>query len=303
MKVFHSNEEVDFKESVVALGNFDGLHIAHMKIIQNGISYARENSMASGVLLFHHHSTEVTENRKMSLITPNEYKLELLEEMGVDFVYIARFDKEFMRKTPEEFVEFLCRHLRIRAVSVGYDYKFGYKASGDANRLYEIGKKLKFEVLVSDAICLDGKIVASTLIRQLLEEGDVENAAKFLGRNFFIRGVVSSGLQNGRRMGLPTANIDYNPRLFLPAEGVYAAVTYVGGKSCKSVVNIGKNPTFGGKKVTVESHIIDFEDNIYGKNIRVDFIKRIRGEIKFSSLEELKKQICRDIESAKEIKF
>ena len=287
--------KVDYEGTVVALGNFDGLHVAHMTIIRNGIQYAKEHGLKSGVLLFDENTKGVTQG-KIELITPNEAKLELLEREKPDFVFMEKFDKEFMKKTPEEFVLYLVTNLHVRAVCVCYDYSFGFKAQGDVEMLKKFGEKYGFKVFVTDVIKIDGRVVASTYIRQVIKSGEMEEAERFLGRRYCIEGNVVKGLQNGRKMGIPTANVDYDINMALPKAGVYAGITYVSGKRLKSVINVGKNPTFGAEKLTVESHILDFDEDIYGEYIRVSFAKRLRGDIKFNSMEELKNQIQNDIE-------
>ncbi len=280
--------------TVAALGNFDGLHVAHMTIIRNAIRYAAEHNLKSGVLLFDENTKGITQG-SIELITPNEAKLELLERERLDFVFMEKFDKEFMKKTPEEFIRYLVDNLKVKAVCVGYDYSFGYNAQGDVELLRYFGRQYGFEVIVTDAISIDGILVASTDIRQLIKSGDMEQAEKFLGRRYCIEGHVVKGLQNGTKMGIPTANVDYDVNMALPKEGVYAGITYVDGKRLKSVINVGRNLTFGAKKLTVESHILNFNENIYDKYIRVSFAKRLRDVVRFNSIDELIKQIKSDI--------
>lgn len=288
--------KIAYDGTVVALGNFDGLHVAHMTIIRNGIEYARENNLKSGVLLFEENTKSVTKG-KIELITPNEAKLELLEREKPDFVYMRSFDRDFMQKTPDEFAKYLADELRAKAVCVGYDYSFGYMAQGDVSMLKKLGEKYGFKVLVTDVIKVGGRVVSSTYIRQVIKDGDMETAEKFLGRRYCIEGNVVRGKQNGRKMGIPTANVDYDINMALPKEGVYAGITYVRGKRLKSVINVGKNLTFGAKKLTVESHILGFDEDIYDEYIRVSFAKRLRGDFKFNSMSELKNQIEHDIEA------
>ncbi|MBQ8300565.1 MAG: bifunctional riboflavin kinase/FAD synthetase, partial [Clostridia bacterium] len=294
--------KADFDGSVVALGNFDGLHVAHMAIIRNGIEYAKKNGLKSGVLLFEESTKELTDGG-VELITPNEAKLELLEREDADFVFMEKFDEEFMKKTPEEFVLYLIDKLNIKAVCVGYDYSFGYKAQGDVEMLRKFGEKYNFKVFVTDVIKIDGRVVASTYIRQVVKTGNMEEAERFLGRRFCMEGKVVKGLQNGRKMGIPTANVDYDTNMALPKEGVYAGITYVNGRRLKSVINVGRNLTFGAEKITVESHILDFNEDIYGEYIRVSFAKRLRGVIKFGSMEELKNQIHEDMKKVSQMEL
>lgn len=290
--------QTDYDGTVVALGNFDGLHVAHMTIIRNGIRYAKEHNLKSGILLFEENTKELTQG-KIDIITPNEVKLELLRKEKLDFVYMERFDRSFMQKSPEEFVKYLVNNLHIKAVCVGYDYSFGYKAQGDVPLLKKFGKEYGFEVLVTDAVKIDGTIVASTYIRQLVRAGDVETSARFLGRRYCIEGRVETGKQNGAKMGIRTANVEYDTNMALPCDGVYAGITHVGDNAYRSVINIGKNPTFNATERTVESHILDFSGDIYDETVRVCFIKRLRDTIKFDSVDKLVEQINKDIEIAK----
>lgn len=289
-------DKVNYDGTVVALGNFDGLHVAHMTIIRNGIEYAKEHNLKSGVLLFDVNTKGVTQG-KIELITPNEAKLELLEREKPDFVFMRAFDREFMQKSPEEFAKYLVDKLKVRAVCVGYDYRFGHKAMGDVHMLKEFGARYGFDVFVTDVIKIDGRIVSSTYIRQVVKNGDMEEAERFLGRRYCIEGNVVRGFQNGTKIGIPTANVEYDPNMALPKEGVYAGITYVDGRRLKSVINVGKNLTFDAKSLTIESHILDFNEDIYDKYIRVSFAKRLRDVVKFSGIEELVGQIKKDIET------
>lgn len=303
MEIFHAETIVDYNGTVVALGNFDGLHVAHMEIIRNGIKYAHEHGLKAGVLLFEENSKNITGTRKIELITPNEAKLELLEREKPDFVYLRKFTREFMQKSPEEFVKLLVKNLKVRAVCVGYDYSFGYKAQGDVVMLRELGRKYGFEVFVTDVIKIDSEVVSSTAIREMIKSGDMEKAERFLGRRFCVEGNVVRGLQNGTKMGIPTANVAYDENMAIPKAGVYAGITYVDKKRLKSVINVGKNPTFDAKKLTIESHILGFNDNIYGKYIRVSFAKQMRGDIKFESIDELVAQIKTDIKEVEKMEL
>lgn len=294
------NSETDSNRKVVALGNFDGLHRAHTRIIKNCCMYAKENGLESCVLLFADHTLNVITRQKVKLLTDEPEKLKILEEMGVDCVYIREFNSEFMHLSPEEFIRMLIDKLNPRAVCVGYDYRFGYKAGGDVATLKEFGEKYDFEVIVTDEMKTSGVTIKSTKIRELVREGNVDEAALFLGRPFSLSGEVTQGLRNGHKLGTPTANVCYSDNKILPKEGVYIGYTTVDGITYDSVINVGNNPTFNAKRITVESHILGFDCDIYGKTVKVDFIKRIRGDKKFGSLDELKTQIKSDIETAKE---
>lgn len=292
--------KADGVKKAIALGNFDGLHRAHTKIVKTCCQYAEENGLESSVLLFLEHTVNVITGKKVKLITDEAEKLEILDAMGVDCVYIREFDADFMHLSPEEFICGLIDKLNITAVCVGYDYRFGYKAEGDVSVLKKLGEKHGFEVIVTDEMKTGGVTIKSTKIRELVCEGKVDDASLFLGRPFSITGEVTKGLRNGHKLGTPTANVGYGDNKILPKEGVYMGYTTVCGVRYDSVINVGSNPTFDAKKITVESHIIGFSGDIYGKTVKVDFVKRIRGDIKFDSLDGLKAQIKSDIQTAKE---
>lgn len=303
MSIYNAQTGIDFDGCVIALGNFDGVHTAHEKILADCAGYAREHNIKCGVLLFDRHSAKTTHSREISLITTQSQKLCLIEDAGIDFVYMRPFDDEFMKKSPEEFVQMLIKNLGVRAVCVGYDYRFGYKALGDTDMLCTLGEKYGIDVVIAPPVKIDGEIVSSTLIRELVQNGDIEKAHKFLSRPFFVEGEVVKGKQNGRKIGFPTANVAYDNDMLLPKNGVYAGITTVAGNRYKSVINVGNNPTFNADKVTIESHIFDFDADIYGEHIKVEFIKYLRGDVKFASVEELKSQIEKDVENTKNIRI
>ena len=298
MEIIHAEKREDYDAAAVALGNFDGLHVAHMKIIRGCVAEARARGIKSGVLLFEENTKSVTEETPVELITTNAQKIELLGREDLDFVYVRQFTDEFKRKSSEEFVKLLVKNLRAKIVCVGYDYRFGHNAAGSVGTLRALGEKYGFEVRVTDRVIIDGKTVSSTLIRELVRDGRVDEAVKYMGRLYTVSGKVVRGFRNGTKMGFPTANVAYDKNTVLPKEGVYAGFTEADGARYKSVINVGKNPTFDAKRLTVESHMIGFSGDIYGKNINVSFVKRLRGDVRFAGVEELKKQINVDIEEA-----
>lgn len=282
-------------KTVVALGNFDGLHRAHTEIIKKTCTYAEKYGLLSCVLLFDTHTDKST-----NLLTAQSEKLEILNEMGVNAVYIQEFSESFMHMTPDEFAKFLRDTLNVSAVCIGYDYRFAYKAQGDAEKLKSLGEKYGFSVIVTDEIKYNDNIIKSTMIRLLVMNGEIEDANLMLGRNYFVTGEIVKGFGNGHKLGFPTANIRYEYNKQLPENGVYMGYTTICGVRHKSVINVGNNPTFGADTVTVESHIIGFDGDIYGKTAKVEFVGRIRDEKKFNSLDELKKQIELDKAKARE---
>lgn len=301
METINDENTVLHEETAVMLGDFDGLHTAHTELICRGIEYAHKNGLKSGILLFDVNTKSVTANRNAQLITPYKEKLRLLDGMGIDFAYTVSFNESFMKKTPEEFVLLLKDKLNCKAVFAGYDYRFGYKAEGDAKLLAGLGEKYGFKAVILPEFKLSGITVSSTYIRNCIKDGNIEEANKLLGRCFCVCGDVEHGLQNGRKLGFPTANVGVGGNMLIPGSGVYAGFTYVNGEKYGSVINVGKNPTFGAEKTTVESHIIGFSDDIYGKYVRVEFVKRIRGDIKFENIGKLAEQIKKDTATAEKI--
>ena len=282
----------------VALGNFDGLHIAHIKILKDCISYAKKRDIKSGVLLFENHTGTVTGDNDMKVLTPYKEKLALISGLNPDYVFVKTFDKDFMELSPEEFFDFIANTLNAKAVFAGFDYTFGYKAAGNAQILKALGKKKSIDINIIQEVDIDTVPVSSTLIRNMITEGKVDAAAKFLGRYYEISGNVVYGKQNGRKLGLPTANVEYDKDKLLPSDGVYAGYLTVGDSKYKCLINIGKNPTFNADIRTIEAHIADFCGDLYGKFVTIQFTKKIREEKKFNSPEELRLQIESDLISS-----
>lgn len=305
MKVIHSSEiknSFDYNTGV-GLGNFDGLHIGHMALINTLIRESRLNGLASIVYTFTKHPENILRKKLITpLLLTEKKKIDLLSEICLDYLYFDQFNEEFSRLSPEEFVkDILINRLHIKLAVVGYDYKFGYKGQGDIQLLKELGKKYCFRVIVIPAIKCDNEIISSTKIRQSIINGQLETSYKLLGRNYSITAEVVSGRRIGNTIGFPTANIHPERFLVLPANGVYITKTLLDGKLYNSMTNVGFNPTFEDiKEKNVETHIIDFNQDIYGKKIEVFFLKKIRDEIKFDNVDCLKNQISIDMLEAKE---
>ncbi|MDY3928291.1 MAG: bifunctional riboflavin kinase/FAD synthetase [Clostridia bacterium] len=289
----------DISDCALALGNFDGLHIAHIKILNECVSYGKKSGLKSGVLLFDLHTEAITENKTVKLLTPLKEKLDIISsETDLDFVFIQNFDKEFMRLSPTEFFKYLTAELNVSAIFAGFDYTFGYKASGNSSLLKEMGAENNIYVNIINEIDVDSVPVSSTLIRNMIIKGELYEVQKYLGRLYTLSGEVVYGKQNGRKIGLPTANVSYDKNKLLPPDGVYAGYVLIGNKKYNSLINIGKNPTFNADTRTVEAHIADFSDNIYGRFITIQFVRKIRDEKKFTSPKELKLQIESDLISS-----
>jgi riboflavin kinase/FMN adenylyltransferase len=287
------------KNIVMAIGIFDGVHLGHQEILKQVRMTAEKYSSFSLLMTFEPHPEKVLRGiETLKNITPFREKLRLLEGK-VDGVLCIDFTREFSRQKPDDFVKkYIAVPLKPRAVFVGRNFTFGRNAEGKAETLVSLGKKYGFNVTIIEPIKLGGHIVSSSRIRELVLKGDVEHAGLLLGRNFYIKGIVVRGKQ--RKIGFPTANLRTDWEL-IPAKGIYAAYVKYNSEIYRSVVNIGTAPTFGENELTVEAHILDFNQDIYGREISIEFLKKIRDEIKFESVEELKKQIKKDIEKSRAI--
>jgi riboflavin kinase/FMN adenylyltransferase len=308
MKVFNHLDQIiePFKHAVITIGNFDGVHIGHQALFHEAIEKAEAIGGTSVAMTFEPHPLRVMKkNNHPPLITLYEQKSELIERTGIDVLICVPFTLEFAAQTAEQFVrDLLVRKIGIKAIVVGQDYSFGKNREGDLDLLKSYGPEYGFEVIVAgwikSARALADRI-SSTKIRQLVMDGRMERAEKMLGRNYQIRGKVVAGRdRGGKLLGIPTANINLHDEL-CPKTGIYAVTVECGGNQHRGVANIGYSPTFEDHEFTVEVHILDFSANIYGKQIRVNFIKRIRDEIKFSNISELIDQIQLDIAAAHKI--
>lgn len=284
----------------VALGNFDGIHLGHQKLISTMIKESRKLGLKSALLLFKRHTRTVTNNNQPKLITTNDEKLKIAEKLGIDIVYIMDFDKNIMNLSGEDFIkQVIVDRMNSKLLVVGFDYRFGHKASGDSNFLLKLGEKYNIEVKVVEAIVNNGEIIGSTKIRNLISEGKISKANKLLGRPFSISGKVINGSNRGNKLGFPTANIEIDPNHIIPKIGLYETNTIINGDTFISATNIGHNPTFSEDIFKIETHILDFNRNIYGDNIEIQFLDFLRDGIKFKSKEELINQMNLDIYNIK----
>lgn len=290
------NFQEDRFETAIALGNFDGVHIGHQKLIKEMVENAKAFGLKSSVLLFNNHTKTVLEGKGPKLITSLKQKYDLIESLGVEIIYTMTFNENIMKLSPEEFVNgILIEKLNCKAVAVGTDYRFGHKASGNANLLKELGIKFNFFVNIVSPMYVDDEIVSSTKIRGLISEGDIDMAKILLGRDYSIKGRVIHGKKMGSKLGFPTANIELSENYIIPKNGVYNTRTIINNKEYLSATSVGYNPTFSEDRLKIESHIIDFNENIYDKSIELVFIKYLRDEFKFDTIELLKEQMGKDI--------
>lgn len=292
----------DIKGPILTLGNFDGLHIGHRRVIAKVVERAKKFGAPSVVYTFEPHPLKVVApGQSPPLLIDIDEKIRLINETGVDWLILAEFTKAFAATHPREFVEsVLVKALSVREVWVGHDFSFGKSKSGTVEYLKELGAVFGFKVFVVDAYKRRGEVVSSSRIRAFVKEGEVKKAAALLGRLYSIKGKVVGGREIGKEIGFPTANLDVESEL-IPKDGVYAAFAVVDGKECASVLNIGTAPTFGPKERTVEVHILDFCNDIYGKKVEVRFADRLRDETAFPSKDALVKAIKKDTDRARKI--
>jgi riboflavin kinase/FMN adenylyltransferase len=292
-----------FKNPVLTIGNFDGVHLGHQRIFQLVKEKAQEIGGESVVYTFEPHPVEVlAPQHKPLLITPLEEKLQLIKDQGIDATILANFSDKFASQTPEEFVKnILYDQIKIRQVFVGHDYTFGKDRRGNIALLKELGRRLGFNVEVVEAVRVGGLVVSSTLIRELIQKGEMRKAAKLLGRNYPFTGQVIHGHGRGsRKLGFPTANLRLAGALF-PKPGIYAVWALYEGKRYAAVANLGWNPTFHDQKFSIEVHILNFDRDIYGDPLRIEFVERLRDEVTFRGPEELIAQIKKDVSQARKI--
>ena len=288
--------------SVVTLGNFDGIHRGHQALIGGAVSDSKQIGVPSVVLTFEPHPLRVlAPERAPKLILAPKDKMQILQSLGVDVVAVQHFDLAFAKRSAEEFVsDLLVRRLKARKIWVGRDLRFGQGRKGTVDDLIRWGRDLAFDVAVVEPILVQGNRVSSSRIRELVSKGRVDEVKDMLGRYHFVSGRVVEGNRRGRELGFPTANIAARTEV-LPSDGIYATLFHIDTRVLLSVSSIGRNPTFGPGPRTVESFIIDFDEAIYGKTVRLSFIKRIRDEVRFSSIPELIAQIRSDVQSAEAI--
>lgn len=324
MLIFRSLDEVkNIKDTAIALGNFDGVHKGHQQLIRECVKAAEEKGLVPAVFTFTNHPVnEIAGKTVIKNIMNFEEKASFLESMGVEYLFSITFDEFVRQSSPEIFLEeILVKTLRMKHAVCGFNYHFGYKAAGDGGYLRKRSEELGYGLTIVPEVIIDGNTVSSTLIRGIIDRGAMEEYEKYTGRLYTLDGTVVEGKRLGRRLGFPTVNLSLNPDEALPPNGVYVTRTYVNNtdvdpNSCKksqfcpencenssgcwynSVTNVGNKPTVGSFEKNAETHIFGFEGDLYGRDVRVVFIKMTRPERKFSSLEELQEQINRDCREA-----
>lgn len=307
LAVAHSTEQwiarfgENRKASAITIGNFDGVHLGHQKILRRVLDRARAEDRMCAVLTFHPHPSRILRPEAAPpLLQTLEQRLAAVGDLGVDAVLVARFDPALAKLSPEDFVrQFLVDAMRAKVVLIGGNFRFGHRQAGDANLLAQLGRRWEFEVEIVPPVTADGVIVSSTAIRNALREGGLDDARLMLGRPFALAGKIQPGTGQGRKLVVPTLNLATEQEL-LPKSGVYATEALVGGKTYRAATNVGVRPTFDGARTTIESHLFDFNEILANGDLEVRFWSRLRDERKFSGPAELREQVLRDIDQAKE---
>jgi riboflavin kinase/FMN adenylyltransferase len=305
MNIIHNLNQLEqpLKNPVLTIGNFDGVHKGHRALFQLVKDRAAAIGGQSAVMTFDPHPIKIMRpDTSPLLITLTEQKLSLIGNSGIDVILCLPFTKEFAGISAEDFVrKILVEKIGVREVVVGYDYSFGAGREGNISLLEVMGEELGFRIHVVEPVSIDGILVSSTSVRDLVRQGDLKTAKILLGRDYQIFGTVVKGMnRGGRLLGFPTANLEPVDEL-VPKEGVYAVNVTLDGVNYDAVTNIGNNPTFGNKLSSIETHLLDFSGDMLGKKIRVSFLERLRDEKAFKGIEELAEQIGRDIENARRI--
>jgi riboflavin kinase/FMN adenylyltransferase len=300
MKVFHHIEEIpaDYGPTLVSVGNFDGVHRAHTRVLAEIAERARPRHAKSVAVTFEPHPMRILRpDSGLTLLTPMSEKVRLLQQTGIDAVLLLPFTRDLSLMPPRDFVRFvLSEGLKATEVHEGYNFHFGHKAAGDVTLLSELGRELGFEVAVYPELRLRGEPVSSTRIRQLVRQGQMQRARALLGRVFSIRSTPGRGRGYGAKYTVPTINLSRYEEL-VPRDGVYITRTRVGEECFDSVTNIGNRPTFGEESFAIETHLLDFHslELTAQTEVEIFFLSRLRDEIKFNSVDELRNQIARDI--------
>jgi len=289
--------------TVLTLGNFDGVHRGHQEILATAVRHAAEKDAQPAVLTFEPHPIAVLAPDKAPPIIQSLHdRLETIRGHGIATIVLQRFTREFAAMDPEAFVrDFLLRHIELAHVVVGYNVNFGRDRAGTSETLRTLGARLGFGVDVVGPVVADGEEVSSTRLRDAIRQGDMPRAHGLLGRPYAFRGRVVAGDRRGRTLGFPTANLHLKPGLLIPPDGVYAILADVGGTERQGVLNVGIRPTFGGRRRTIEAHLLDFDGDLYRRWLVVRVVERLRGEATFAGPDALRAAIADDIARARRV--
>jgi riboflavin kinase / FMN adenylyltransferase len=290
------------RETILTIGVFDGVHLGHRKLITELLIQARQNNQLAGVVTFRQHPEDLLKaGKRLPFLTDIKTRTKLLKEEGVDLIVTLSFTKELAALSARQFMSLLQQHLHMKGLVVGPDFALGKSREGDIEAIRKLGKEMRFSVTVVPPLKINGEVVSSTILRKALAEGNICKVKELTSRPYSLHGKVVEGAGRGEGLGFPTANMDVKSGQALPPDGVYVGLTRANGKIYQSMTNIGRNPTFGDAERSVESYLVDYHGDLYGKEVYLDIVARLRDEKKFSNAEELKKQISQDIVQGKTI--
>jgi riboflavin kinase/FMN adenylyltransferase len=299
MDIVQVNRQSDTPPTVIGLGNFDGVHLGHQSLIDDVVRLANIEEITSSLLLFRTHTNTLLKQKKVGrYLTSNTQKAAILKDRLLDRIYVQTFDEAFSKNSPEDFVGiYLKEKLNVRAIVVGVNYTFGYKARGNIELLEKLCRQFDIELVVTPPVYYRDTMISSTIIRNLIEQGKIATANRLLSRPYTMKGAVETGAHRGRKLGFPTANIHVEFDYVYPLSGVYYTKVCVQGKWHDAMTSVGTNPTFTdeGKK-KIENYLLDFDGQIYGENMEVSFLKFLRPIIKFEDSKALIEQIRKDEE-------
>jgi riboflavin kinase/FMN adenylyltransferase len=303
MNHYHSLEESTLQNSYLAIGVFDGVHRGHRQIIDQLVQNAHKNNSPAVILTFDPHPASVLTNKQIRLLTTPDERAEILFSLGVDTVITQRFTSDLSQATALDFMTRLKNSLGLAHLLIGYDSALGKGREGDAKRLTEIGKELNYTVQVIPALSENEKIISSTEIRNFISSGNITEANNLLGYHYPLSGVVIHGAGRGKKINFPTANIDYPPHKATPSNGIYACWATLRNEKFMAATSVGFNPTFTPERQiqSVEAYLLDFERDIYGEDLKLEFVARLRNEEKFNSVDALIEQIAKDVNQTREI--
>ncbi|HLO18341.1 MAG TPA: bifunctional riboflavin kinase/FAD synthetase [Anaerolineales bacterium] len=303
MQHYRSLEEVNLQNSWLTIGVFDGVHRGHQEILKKLTAGAHANGAPAVVLTFDPHPASVLGGQEIKCLTLPDERAELLGKLGVDVVITEHFTRELSAVTAYDFMSRLVRQIGLQHLLIGYDFALGKGREGNAKRLTEIGSELRYTVDVVPALSEESGVISSTEIRKLIEVGNVAEATRLLGHLYSLHGPVIHGDGRGKTINVPTANIAYSHEKMIPAKGIYACWAYLNDRRYRAAINIGTNPTFTPDKQipNVEAHLLDFRRELYGEDLRLEFVERLRAELKFDSVDVLVEQIWKDVAIAREV--
>jgi riboflavin kinase/FMN adenylyltransferase len=300
VRIFHNiSETSDLKDTIVTIGTFDGVHLGHQKILKKLVELKNKNGGETLLFTFDPHPRKVLfpEQRDLKLITTTQEKCELLKQFGIDNILVFPFTIEFSKMSAEDYISnIISETLKTKTLVIGYDHRFGSNREGNIETLKQVSGNYNFDLIEIPAQEINQLNISSTRIRKAIEEGEIEVANSFLGYSFFMSGKVIKGKQLGRTIGYPTANIELlDLDKIKPKTGVYAVNIIIDQINFRGMLNVGYNPTTDSDRIQkIEVNIFDFNKDIYGKIIKIEFIKHLRNEVKFANLDELKEQLAKD---------